>query len=355
MEVAILMLATLRALIIDLETLTRQADTYEQYLVTALQSLVKTWPDLQHYDIATLKDIDFVEPRRQPDASQDGQYQWLVPVVAGPANKRIITFNWSGTPDAAEATWEAVQIWANSVGHVWQNVRWSTALDTSIFRRLELFEQLSVVVQRVWAELAEEEVLNAACQSIVEAVEDVDRVGIVLNDNAPISGTVVAGYPSDVVGQQLELEDYWVYEQMQKNQSPIVVNNVAEAEAELGANRELLMQFGVRSILILPLVVQNKLIGSLGLDAIQNTHEFTDIEVDVLSAIASQIAISLQNARLFESLQDRARSQEIVNRVLENLPLRSDVSTLLNTTGQQVGNMLGATHFRIHLGASEIE
>jgi PAS domain S-box-containing protein len=60
-----------------------------------------------------------------------------------------------------------------------------------------------------------------------------------------------------------------------------------------------------RSVLCLPLVKQAKLIGVLYLENNLASHVFTPARISVLELLASQAAISLENARLYHDLQER--------------------------------------------------
>jgi PAS domain S-box-containing protein len=66
-----------------------------------------------------------------------------------------------------------------------------------------------------------------------------------------------------------------------------------------------LRQRHARSILCLPLVKQFKLIGVLYLENNLASHVFTPARISVLELLASQAAISLENARLYDDLQER--------------------------------------------------
>src|ERR1700675_3678199 len=77
---------------------------------------------------------------------------------------------------------------------------------------------------------------------------------------------------------------------------------------------EYLRQKQVRSVLCLPLVKQSKLIGVLYLENNLASHAFTPTRISVLELLASQAAISLQNARLYNDLQEReARIRRLVD------------------------------------------
>ena len=69
-----------------------------------------------------------------------------------------------------------------------------------------------------------------------------------------------------------------------------------------------------RSILCLPLVKQSKLLGVLYLENSLAPHVFTPARISVLKLLASQAAISLENARLYDDLQEReARIRRLVD------------------------------------------
>jgi GAF domain-containing protein len=77
---------------------------------------------------------------------------------------------------------------------------------------------------------------------------------------------------------------------------------------------EYLRQKHVRSVLCLPLVKQAKLIGTLYLENNLASHVFTPSRISVLELLASQAAISLENARLYSDLQEReARIRRLVD------------------------------------------
>jgi PAS domain S-box-containing protein len=77
---------------------------------------------------------------------------------------------------------------------------------------------------------------------------------------------------------------------------------------------EYLRQNHVRSVLCLPLVKQAKLIGALYLENNLASHVFTPVRISVLKVLASQAAISLENARLYSDLQEReARIRRLVD------------------------------------------
>lgn len=182
--------------------------------------------------------------------------------------------------------------------------------------RLRLFRALSDISRRVSSELVSEQVLVAACQSLVEAIEGVDHAELIINDNAPDDSLVVAEYPRlGSIGTRLTLQDYPVYEQMLATRASVVINDVSSAEDLLQPNYDVLSANGIQSLMIVPLFVQNEFLGSLGLDARDKHHHFTEAEIEFANAIAGQIAISMYNAQLFEQLDARTVELEEANRL----------------------------------------
>ena len=77
---------------------------------------------------------------------------------------------------------------------------------------------------------------------------------------------------------------------------------------------EYICQKHPRSVLCLPLVKQAKLIGVLYLENNLASHVFTPVRISVLELLASQAAISLENARLYNDLGEReARIRRLVD------------------------------------------
>jgi PAS domain S-box-containing protein len=77
---------------------------------------------------------------------------------------------------------------------------------------------------------------------------------------------------------------------------------------------EYICQKHALSVLCLPLVKQSKLIGVLYLENNLASHVFTPARISVLELLASQAAISLENAHLYNDLQEReARIRRLVD------------------------------------------
>ncbi len=129
-----------------------------------------------------------------------------------------------------------------------------------------------------------------------EATTDHDRVAVQLRQVAPTSAEV----PESVLRYVIRAKDSVI---------------LADASAhELFSGDEYVRRNGSRSILCLPLMKQGQLIGVLYLENHLASHVFTPARTAVLKLLASQAAISLENARLYAQLREengeRARAED---------------------------------------------
>ena len=94
----------------------------------------------------------------------------------------------------------------------------------------------------------------------------------------------------------------------------LVVNRAPLMEAELGEHgiwqeTEKLKQEGIRSRLLLPLIVQERVLGVLALASRQPSAFSEDVQT-ILMTIADQLSIAIQKADLYEQVQHHAAELE---------------------------------------------
>ena len=88
------------------------------------------------------------------------------------------------------------------------------------------------------------------------------------------------------------------------------------------------------SILAVPIVARDRLEGALNVRT-REPREFTSSEIDLLVAIASQVAFSIEHARLYDAAQRRVeepRLSRISEAVSESLYLEESLEAIVKTT-----------------------
>ncbi|CAG0946475.1 partial Cyclic di-GMP phosphodiesterase response regulator RpfG, partial [Anaerolineae bacterium] len=105
---------------------------------------------------------------------------------------------------------------------------------------------------------------------------------------------------------------------------------------------------GLHSYLGAPLCVENRVIGVLDM-AMWTHREFTREEIDFFATLASQAAIAIENARLFEQAQQRAREFTALYETARDLAAQQNLPTLLQTICERAAGLLKASSGGIYL------
>jgi GAF domain-containing protein len=92
-----------------------------------------------------------------------------------------------------------------------------------------------------------------------------------------------------------------------------VTNLLNEKEYTLTRVRALLAQLGYRSILAVPLIFEERILGALVVHR-EESGEFAPEIVNLLQTFATQSALAIQNARLFREIEDKGRQLEAASR-----------------------------------------
>ena len=99
----------------------------------------------------------------------------------------------------------------------------------------------------------------------------------------------------------------------------------------------------------LPINLRSQKIGVLKLRA-SATHQWTQDEIEIASAIVERAAIALENARLLSEAQQRASRERIIGDISASISTFSDMEGILRTAVQQLGRRLGGAEVVLELG-----
>jgi PAS domain S-box-containing protein len=176
-------------------------------------------------------------------------------------------------------------------------------------RRLSLVNELSLAINQL-VEL--EGVWQAAVDGLAHVL-DVNQCGLALFNGEQNSLTVMAeraapGRPA-AVGLKLPVDDNPALKQILATKAPLKISE-AQHDPILAAVRDLMVQRQVASLLMVPLLVGNQVIGTIGCGATDARH-FSPDEVALAQTVANLVAARMENARLLEQVQAQAASLEI--------------------------------------------
>ncbi len=175
--------------------------------------------------------------------------------------------------------------------------------------RLALLHEISMVVN---SSLDLNVTLTAACQKLMEHFSVVDHSGIAIFDEAqqPRYGKVVAEFPDQhAVGLRLPLENNLATQQVIQTGKPLAIYD-AQHDPLMEPAWETMRTIGIYSILIVPLLVNEQMIGTFGLDVLTAPHHFSEAEIELAQIIAAQLSMAITNARLYTEAQQARETAE---------------------------------------------
>lgn len=169
--------------------------------------------------------------------------------------------------------------------------------------------------------------LSSVCKSAVELI-GVEHSGLALFSDDRAIGKVCAEYPDiGAGGLVIPLKGVHPEEQLSEHGEPLVIEDVESCEF-LGPVREILVNLGIRSILIVPVISNGQAIGSFSLDAIGHTRVFSDEEIEECGLFAAQVARAVENARLFGDKQAQLERLELVSKTITEITSDLDAKNL---------------------------
>jgi GAF domain-containing protein/CheY-like chemotaxis protein len=113
------------------------------------------------------------------------------------------------------------------------------------------------------------------------------------------------------------------------------------------ASRRWIEEIGGRSILAVPLVREH-LVGALVVYRPVG-ESFSSREVEYVSAFANQIAVALENARLYQALDVRVRELSVLHELSRSVTGQLDQAGILDSLHQQVPRVLDVRHMAVVL------
>jgi GAF domain-containing protein/CheY-like chemotaxis protein len=100
--------------------------------------------------------------------------------------------------------------------------------------------------------------------------------------------------------------------------------------------------FGLRSTMVVPLIRQDEIIGVMSLDYCARPGHYAPWQVNLAVAIAGQLVLSLENARLYSEAQGRLRETGTLLAVGEALSQPGAPEEVMRRVAREVGRAFGA-------------
>jgi signal transduction histidine kinase len=190
-----------------------------------------------------------------------------------------------------------------------------TIANARLFTTIQAQAEREAVVNRLVLSLQQVADPKRGVQMIVERIGEVlglDRCIATMfseNEYADIYGEWCAGgvsrigYDPEIIGRSPVPQ--WIKDHRQ----PLIVSNVHEHRLAVGVE-DLIEKAGLQSIAVVPIMHQGRVIGSLSGHQTRQQRRWAEDDLDLLTAVATQIGPTLENARLISELREASRLKD---------------------------------------------
>ncbi len=102
-----------------------------------------------------------------------------------------------------------------------------------------------------------------------------------------------------------------------------------------------------QSWLGVPIILGEQVLGVMAVQNYRSSNSYDEHDRDIFIAIANQAAISIQNAQLFQTAQERAEEMASINRVIATVSGFLDIETSMEMVAEEVMRLLEAQYVSI--------
>jgi two-component system sensor histidine kinase HydH len=233
------------------------------------------------------------------------------------------------------------------------------AIDKARAARAELHRNaearaLASLTRAIGGSLEQEEVL-AAVGNYGRKLLAADRCSIFLGDgDGPLRFAFLAGPPLEglEVGRPADLPGLGsraILEALRERQTVVV----PDTDTDPRANADLARQWGIRSLIAVPLVAHERREGVMVADRARASTWSVD-EVEVASALAGQAALSIENARLYREAKDALFRLQQAQYGMMRAERMAAVGTLAASLAHEVRNPLNSINLQLVLLARRV-
>ncbi|MGB9939437.1 GAF domain-containing protein [Methanosarcina sp.] len=200
-------------------------------------------------------------------------------------------------------------------------------------RRDTILETIGLINQIIHSTLDFDEIMQKTVSEAARAI-GCETAAISLREGKHWVLSYVHGFPQDVIGTEMDDVEEPHAVLAIKTKKPVAINDAFNDER---VNRNHMKKWGVRSVLVVPLIIRDKVIGVLFFNYHRSTFAFDDNDLYFASQLASSISLALENSRLFENLKmelaERKRAEDALKENKKQLIVNLEVMTRLQKLG----------------------
>lgn len=163
-----------------------------------------------------------------------------------------------------------------------------------------------------------DDVLRIVMDTIIR-ISGAERAFLMLKDEntGEMQIRIARNWEQESVAESETAVSRTIIQRVIETQAPVLTTN-AQEDPRFGGH-ESIMAFNLRSIVCVPMLLKDRLIGVLYADNRIHAGVFTEHERDLLGAFANQAAVAIDNARLFASLRHTLSEVTELKNMMDNI------------------------------------
>ncbi|PIG94764.1 GAF domain-containing protein [Gloeocapsopsis sp. IPPAS B-1203] len=219
-----------------------------------------------------------------------------------------------------------------------RNVTARKQVEIQFQQQAECDRLLSAIATRIRQSLNLDEILSTTVAEVRQFLY-ADRVMIFrFEDNRNgkiVAASVDANWPLD---PEIQIRGTWFQETQAECQRGCVqqINNLAQANID-PKFATLLQRLHVKARLVVPILQGDYAWGLLAVHQCSRSRQWQLSEIDLIEKLATQVAIALQQAQLFNQVQQQASREHLLNYISQSLNSSLDPEHIL----QEIVNLTG--------------
>jgi len=207
-----------------------------------------------------------------------------------------------------------------------------------VIRAHKLCLELNDIMMLINASHDIDEILQKVAEGSCKALGcESARVAIREGENWVIR--YVSNLPDNLIGRSFTDKELPHAALAMTTRKPVAID---DAFNDNRTNNEMMKSLGIKSVMVLPLMEKNVVIGTLLFGYHTRAVSFSDAEIDYGGRMATGVAIALQDARLHQDLGESKRLGDALNEIDDVLYSTLDYDGTMNKMLQLATDVIGA-------------
>jgi PAS domain S-box-containing protein len=212
-------------------------------------------------------------------------------------------------------------------------------LDITARKRAERLNQaVADLDEAIHSSLSSGEIMNMALRKAREAI-GCETAAVSLREGDQWLVSQVLGFPESLIGSYMSDAEEPHAALAIRTRKAVAIE---DASSDSRVNREHMRKWGVRSVMVVPLIIKDDPIGVMFLNYHQKAAVFGSAELNFAERLSSSLSLALENSRLFESLEEKVqeRTKELATRADQLRALAGELTLTEQRERRRLANIL---------------